>query len=175
MVPHRVQLADVAALVAIAVAAFTPAFAQTPSVVDKATDWTTYAHGASSGKVCFAVSQPKEQEPKGARRDPAFIYVTAWPGTGVKGEVSIRVGYPLKKGSEPTITVGAEAFKLFAAEDRAFVDDPTLEQKLLDSMRKANTLVVKAQSARGVQTTDTYSLAGLTRALQVLDKSCSKP
>src|SRR5262245_48649866 len=87
MVPHRVQLAAAATLVAAALPVIAPAFAQTPTVVDKATDWTTYAHGANSGTVCFAVSQPKEQEPKGARRDPAFMYVTAWPGAGVKGEV----------------------------------------------------------------------------------------
>lgn len=156
---------------AIAIAAL-PALAQTLTVVDKTSDWTTFAHDGPPTRICFAVSQPKEQEPKAAKRDPAYVYVTAWPKDAVKSEFSVKLGYPLKKGSEATATVDAAAFKLFAAADRAFVEDPVQEQKLLDSMRKGAKLVVKAQSERGTVTTDTYSLSGLSQALQALAQGC---
>lgn len=162
------------ASVAVAAAAL-PALAQTLTVVDKASDWTTFAHDGPPVRLCFAVSQPKEQEPKAAKRDPAYVYVSAWPKDAVKSEFSVKLGYPLKKGSEATVSVDTVTYKLFAAADRAFVDDPAQEQKLLDSMRKGSRLVVKAQSERGTVTTDTYSLLGVSQALQALAQGCPTP
>ena len=149
-----------------------PALAQTLTVVAKASDWTIYAHDGPAAKLCFALSQPKEQDPKGAKRDPAYLYVSAWPKATVKSEISFKFGYPLKKGSEAVVTVNAAAFKLFAMADRAYVEDPVQEQKLLDSMKKSAKLTVKAQSERGTTTTDTYSLSGLGQALQALAQGC---
>jgi hypothetical protein len=148
-----------------------PALAQTLNVLGKSSDWVAYTHKGPP-QLCFALSQPKDQEPKSARRDPAYLYVTAWPSDAVTGEISIKLGYPLKKGSEAIVTVDAMAFKLFGAADRAYVEDPAQEKRLLETMRKGSKLIVKAQSERGTMTTDTYSLTGLTQALQLLAQGC---
>ena len=149
-----------------------PAFAQTLTMVGKTSDWTTFAHDGPSGKLCFALTQPQEQEPKAARRDPAYLYVSAWLKDAVKSEVSVKFGYTLKKGSEVVATVDTTAFELFTVADRAFVEDAAQEQKLLDSMKKGAKLIIKAQSERGTATTDTYSLSGLGQALQALAQGC---
>ena len=49
-----------------------------------------------------------------------FLYVTAWPGDGVKTEISLKAGQPFKKGSEAVASVGGSTFKLFTVADRAF-------------------------------------------------------
>lgn len=141
-------------------------------LVSTFSDWSSYMHENGNTKICFAVSQPKNQEPKGVNRDPAFFYISAWPKEGVRTEISVKIGYPFKKGSEATVTVAGTAYKLFTQNDRAFVGDAAQELKLLEAMKKAQTMQVQGTSERGTATTDSYSLAGLTQALQAAADQC---
>jgi hypothetical protein len=84
----------------------------------------------------------------------------------------VRVGYPLKGGSEVTLSVGNTSFKLFVHNDRAYIADAGDELKLLDVMRKGSTMTVVGTSERGTTTTDTYSLAGISQALQAVTTNC---
>jgi invasion protein IalB len=148
-----------------------PAAAQTALEAGRYGDWIlSVAPGES--KICYAATQPKAKEPATANRAKVLLYISAWPKDGVKSEVSFKLGYPIKTGSEVTVLVGKDTFSLFPKEDRAFVDDPTEELKLIEAMKKGSKLLVKATSERGTATTDTYSLAGLSQALQALATSC---
>lgn len=155
-------------------AALTPtaALAQAAKLVSTFSDWSSYMHEDARAKICFAVSQPKSQEPKSANRDPPFFYISAWPKDGVRTEISVKIGYPFKKGSEATVTVGGAAFKLFTQNDRAFVGDVAQEVKLIEAMKNAQTMQVQGTSERGTATTDSYSLAGLAQALQAAAAQC---
>jgi hypothetical protein len=149
-----------------------PVQAQALKLVNTFSDWSSYAHDDGKTKICFAVSRPKSQEPKNVNRDPAYLYVSAWPRDGVKSEISIRIGYPFKKDSQVTVTVGPASFKLFTQSDRAYVSDATQELKLIDAMKKGASLQVQGISERGTTTTDTYSLTGLSQAIQSLAEQC---
>lgn len=148
------------------------AFAQTVKSVGTFSSWTAFTHGEGGSLLCFATAQPTKQEPAGAKRNPAFVYVSSWPKDGVKAEVSVRVGYPLKGGSDVTMSVGNASFKLFAHGDRAYIADAGEELKLLEAMRRGSSMTVVGTSERGTTTTDTYSLAGITQALQAVTTSC---
>ncbi len=148
------------------------AFAQT-KLVGTHNSWSFYSHEEGSTRLCFAVGAPQSTEPAGARRDAVFFYVSAWPRDGVRSEISVKIGYPFRKGSEATVTIGNESFKLFTQEERAFVNDPFEELKLIEAMKKGSTMVVQGQSERGTTTKDTYSLAGMTRAMQSLTAGCN--
>lgn len=148
------------------------AFAQNVKSIGTFSSWTAFTHGEGTSLLCFATAQPTKQEPAGAKRSPAFIYVSSWPKDGVKAEVSVRVGYPLKGGSEVTLSVGNASFKLFVHNDRAYIADAGDELKLLDIMRKGSTMTVVGTSERGTTTTDTYSLAGISQALQAVTTNC---
>ena len=91
---------------------------------------------------------------------------------GVKAEISVKLGYPIKTGSDITVMVGNDTFTLFPKEERAYVADATEELKLIEAMKKGSKLTVQATSERGTATTDTYSLAGLSQALQALAAAC---
>jgi hypothetical protein len=135
-------------------------------------NWILHQSNAAGHRICFAATEPKAKEPAGANRAKTLLYISAWPKEGVKSEFSVKLGYPIKSGSEVTVLVGNDAFKLFAKDERAFVADETDELKLIEAMKKGSKLVVQATSERGTATTDTYSLTGLGQALQAMAASC---
>lgn len=163
------------AVLAIAVAAqgaFAAAEAQTVELVEKQGAWSLYADTATPKQVCFIASAPQAVEPIGANRGPIFFYISAWPADGIKAEPSVKVGYPVNAQKDMTITIGTDTFKLFSKEERGFVADPGDEVKLIEAMKKGTTAIVRATSARGTNTTDTYSLSGITNALNKLAEVC---
>jgi hypothetical protein len=169
---RAVTLRAAAAVVAVALVGSSDAVAQNIKAIGTFSSWTAFSHGDGGSLLCFATAQPTKQEPTSAKRSPAFIYVSSWPKDGVKAEVSVRVGYPLRNGSDVTLAVGNANFKLFVHGDRAYVADAGDELKLLDAMRKGSTVTVVGTSERGTTTTDTYSLAGISQALQAVATNC---
>ena len=51
---------------------------------------------------------------------------------------------------------------------------PPEEERMVDAMRKAADLVVKGVSTKGTETTDTFSLKGLSQALDKLAQDCKR-
>jgi hypothetical protein len=140
--------------------------------VDTYHDWTLMTDTKAPHLFCFVTSEPKESEPRDAKRDAPRAYISAWPKDGIRGEISFRMGFPVKADAKGTVAVNAKTYKLFGAEDRAYVKDPTQELKLLDAMRKGSYLKVEVASAEGGTITDTYSLMGISAALQKLQDTC---
>jgi invasion protein IalB len=146
--------------------------AEKARLLEKSDDWSVFVHEGADGKVCFASSTPKDMEPKGARRSTVYFYVTTWQKDGVRNEVSVKLGYPLKADSTPVVTVGDATFEMFPREDKAFIKNPVDERKLLQTMLASGSMVVKATSARGTDTTDQYSLIGMSKAIKKLEEVC---
>ncbi len=157
-------------LVAAASAAGT-ASAQAPAAVESFGAWTLYAD-LPAKSVCFIAATAADSTPKPASGEASVLYISAWPREGVKSELSAKVTGRLKKGSDASVTVGTASFRLFGKDDRAFVDDPTRELKLIDAMKKGTKAVVRSELERGGAVTDTYALDGFAQALQALAKIC---
>ncbi len=160
-----------AAALAVGSVFVTPPVVQAAELVATFNDWSVFSH-SSPKKICFVASQPKEKLPRGAKRAPSFFYISAWPGDGVKSEVSIRLGYPIKAQSNIKVSIGPAAFNLYPKVDKAFVADATQELKLIEAMKKGSFMSVSAVSQRGTQTTDKYSLVGISAALKKLVEAC---
>jgi invasion protein IalB len=144
------------------------------TVVNTFNDWTLYSD-TTAQTICFLAARPTTSVPTDMQRDESLFYISAWPTDGVKAEVSVKLGVPAKKASDPTVSITGQTsanFKLFAKDDRAFVQDTTQELKLLDAMKKGSKLTVQSTSDRGTSLTDTYSLQGITAALQALQAGC---
>ncbi len=139
--------------------------------------WTLYSEAAQQ-QICFLAAPPSTTLPAGIKRDTALLYVSAWPKEGVRSEVSVKLGFPVRKASEPIISVmgpgnaAPTLFRMFTKDDRAFVADATQELKLLEAMKKGSRIVVQATSERGTAITDTFQLAGMTAGLQALAVGC---
>lgn len=147
--------------------------ASAAELVSTHSDWKAYRHGAGDQRLCFAVSEPSEATPQNVKRTGPHIYITAWPKAGIKAEISVLVGVALNKTAQIQVNVDGNRFELFPDGDRAYVSDASEESKLLDAMRRGRSLTVTATSAAGQQTRDTYSLSGVTAAIQSMTSGCS--
>lgn len=146
-----------------------------PNLVATNGDWETYQAPGAKGKICYALSRPKDRQPGNLTRDPGYIFISTRPGEGVRGEISIIMGFPLKENAtNASAAIGSTTFGLVAKGTNAWVKNAAEESQLIDAMRKGarSKLIVKAPSVKGNVTTDTYSLAGLAQALDRVNKEC---
>jgi hypothetical protein len=145
-----------------------------PTLLGQYADWGAYVAAPGGKKVCFALSKPKSMKAskEDVKRDPAYIFIATRPADKVKNEVSIIIGYPLNVKADTTATVGSASFAMLTQKDGAWLKNAAEEPQLIEAMRKGADLVVKGSSSRGTQTTDTYSLKGVSNALDRVAKEC---
>lgn len=145
-----------------------------PTLLGQYGDWGAYAASPGGKKVCFVVAKPTSAEtnPPDRPRDSAYMFVSTRPADKVKDEVSIVVGYPLKPKSEASADVGTTSFALYTQQDGAWIKNAAEEANMVNAMRTGQTAVIKGVSAKGTQSTDTYSLRGLAQALDRSDQDC---
>ena len=150
------------------------AVAQNTTKVAENRDWAVYVHeGQDGSKICFAASEPTDSSPDDSERGGVYFYVTNWVNDDIKNELSVKNGYEFKEGAQPTVNVGGNEFAMFVRGDNAFLRDPEEEKKLLQLMKAGAKMSVSGETADGEQTTDTYSLFGLTASMRTLNEECS--
>src|SRR6185436_18166108 len=105
--------------------------------------------------------------------NPVYMFISTRPGEKVKEEVSMLVtGYQLKANTEATVTVGGASFAMYTQNDGAWVKNAAEESQLVDALRKGQDVVIKATTAKGTKTTDTFSLKGIAQALDRVAQEC---
>ncbi len=138
-------------------------------------DWGAYKATPNGKTVCFALSKPISAvtDPPGRNRDPSYAFVSTRPAEKVKNEVSVIVGYPQKAGVDATATIdGTAKYALYTQDDGAWVKNAAEEAQMVEAMRKGSRLVITSESTRGTKTTDTYSLKGVSDALDKVAAEC---
>ena len=136
--------------------------------------WGAYTASPGGKKVCFALAKPtaSETNPPNRPRNPVYMFISTRPGDKVTNEVSLVVGYPFKAGTEATVQVGGTSFPLYTQQDGAWIKNATEEAKMVDAMRGGDSAVIKGVSAKGTQSTDTFSLKGVAQALDRTAQEC---
>jgi hypothetical protein len=145
-----------------------------PTLLGQFADWGAYTASPGGKKICFAIAKPtsSETKPPNRPRNQPYIFITTRPADKVTNEVSVAIGYPFKAESEATATVGSTSFELYTQGDGAWIKNLAEEAHMVDAMRQGDTVVVKGESSRGTQTTDTYALKGLAEALDRVAQEC---
>ena len=136
--------------------------------------WKAYSTKLDKAKTCFITSEPIKTEGnfnKGNRGKP-FVFVTNIKN-GTNHEVSIKAGFNFKKNKDVIFNVDGKKTKLFPVDDRAWSESTKIDRFLVQSMRKGKILIITGTSTPGNKIIDTYSLSGFTKALRLIDKSCS--
>ena len=134
-------------------------------------NWSTY-QASSPTKTCYAAAQPVKREPARLKRDPGYFLISTRPKQGVRNEVAIIAGFTAKKGTEPEVHIGSAKFSLVANGANLWIKNAAEERPLLNAMRKGATMTVHITSLRGNRTVDSYSLSGLSQALDLAAKTC---
>jgi hypothetical protein len=150
------------------------ASAQQANQIGTFKQWNAYSHNDANGKVCYAASQPQDSKYSSEvkSRDPVFFMITTRPAANVRNEVSTIIGYPFKAESKVTVDIDGKKFTMFTQNDGAWMEDASQESGLIDAMRAGTRMTVSGVSRRGTQTSDMYSLAGITAALEAIGKEC---
>lgn len=163
--------------VLVALTAATGAFAQvSTNRVAANTDWSVFVE--ESPKECWAVTAPKETvntkdgQPVSVRRGDILLFVTYRPGLA-DGEVSFTGGYPFAGGSTVNLDIGGTAFELITEGEWAWSGSKEDDAKITAALKAGASAVLTARSGRGTQTKDTFSLLGVSAALDEAAKRCA--
>ncbi|MEM1317251.1 MAG: invasion associated locus B family protein [Pseudomonadota bacterium] len=142
------------------------ALAQTPTPIKQHKAWGAYSYqDQKAGKICYVLSIPTLKEPTDRDHGDVFFLVSQKPNDTGKYEPQVEVGYKLKEKTPVTVTVDGKDFKMFSRGNNAWLEDVSQEPALVQAMRDGRSMKVSGQSARGTNTTYTYSLSGVTAAL----------
>ena len=168
-----ISLLAAAGVCASAAAQDKPAGAQ-PVLLGQFGDWGAYKAKSGGKDVCFALSKPKTAvtDPPGRNRGDIYMFVSSRPAEKVKNEISVVVGYPQRANVDATAEIDSANFAMYTQEDGAWIKNAAEEAKMIEAMRKGQSLVIKSISTRGTKTTDTYSLSGVAQALDKVDAEC---
>ncbi|MCK0168888.1 invasion associated locus B family protein [Jannaschia sp. S6380] len=161
----------------LALALTVPAYAQDSSNrVNTETDWSVFVE--DNPTQCWIVSAPKsirntrDGREVAARRGDIRLFVSYWPGSDKKGEVSATGGYPYADGSTVTLEIGSDRFELFTDNELAWAASPEEDARIIAAMKRGASAVVSGQSGRGTRTEDTFSLLGFTAAVADAEQRC---
>jgi hypothetical protein len=145
-----------------------------PTLLGQYGEWGAYAASPSGKKVCFAIAKPTSSQtnPPDRPRNPIYMFISSRPAEKVSNEVSVIVGYPFKPGTEASAAVGSTSYALYTQQDGAWIKNAAEEAQMVDAMRAGQSAVVKGVSAKGTQSTDTFSLKGLSQALDRVGQEC---
>lgn len=140
------------------------------------TDWSVFVE--DNPKECWGVSAPKETvntrdgQAVAVRRGDVLLFVTYRPGAA-EGEVSFTGGYPFAGGSTVELDIGGTKFDLFSDGEWAWAGSKDDDAKIITALKAGASAVLTARSSRGTQTKDTFSLVGISAALDEAAKRCA--
>jgi invasion protein IalB len=145
-----------------------------PTLLGQYGDWGAYTASPGGKRVCFAIAKPASSEtnPPGRPRNPTFMFISTRPADKVANEVSIIIGYPFKPGTEASVDIGSTDYALYTQQDGAWIKNATEEAQMVDALRGGQSAVVKGTSAKGTESTDNFSLRGLSQALDRVAQDC---
>jgi hypothetical protein len=134
-------------------------------------DWSVYSYQSDKGRTCYALSRPIKMAPAGVDHGNNYLIVSLGGADGSPYVPEALMGYQLKEGSAVKATIDSDKFLMFTKDNGAWVQREEQEPAMVAAMKAGSTLTLEATSARGTSTSYTYSLSGITAALQQI-KSC---
>jgi len=174
------MIAKVARMVGIVALGFAAGAAQAQESTNQVaieTDWSVFVE--ENPKECWSVSKPKEsvntrggEVAEGVKRGEILFFVSYRPGADVAGEVAFTGGYPFKKESTVSITIGSDTFQLFTDGEWAWARSAEDDAQIIAAMKKGADAKLTGVSTRGTQTEDTFSLLGFTAAVEDAETRC---
>jgi len=146
------------------------ALAQSPSRINQFDYWGAYSYKSENGTVCYALSAPTTKEPANVNHGDVFFILTKRPDGAVLFEPQFMAGYDLREGSQVEVNVDdKQKFSLFIKDSSAWLESSDNEDSLVAAMRAGSTMKIKATSRRGTNTSYSYSLKGVTAALNAVN------
>ncbi len=135
-------------------------------------DWSAYTATTGRSKICFAQSEPQSRSPATLKDTKAYLFVSFRPADNVRNEVAAVLNFKTKENGPASLAMGPTTYDLVTKGENAWVKAPSDEALAIGTMSKGGTMTIQATSAKGNKTTDRYSLAGFTQALERAKRDC---
>ncbi|WP_108662363.1 invasion associated locus B family protein [Acuticoccus kandeliae] len=164
---------SLAALILITVLPFSAAAQSAPTLIQQFGDWEAYRFESNGQTSCYILSKPKTLNPSNRNHGDVFFFLTSRPAENVTNEVSILVGYPFAPDSTVIVDIDGQEFSLFTKDDGAWVESTAEEQQLVAAMRAGRAMSVRGKSARGTDTSYSFSLSGVTAGSNRISNGCN--
>lgn len=146
--------------------------AETPMQIGDFGNWQALTFQEDGNTGCYMLSSPDRMEGAYKSRGEVYALVTHRPAENTRDVVTIIAGYAYQPESEVTLQIGGQKFQLFTHKDGAWAPDAEQDRALVDAMKGGSTMTVSGVSARGTETTDTYSLTGFSKAYNAINNAC---
>ena len=143
-----------------------------PEQVATYRDWFVYTNGEGDQKVCYAVTTPKDEAPASVRHGDVYVMVATWASGAATQQPSFMAGYPLREAPEPQIRIGSDRWEMFTSGREGFVEASRDEERLVAAMRRGADMRLSAMSERGTATEYSFSLLGVSNALDRAAQAC---
>lgn len=163
----------------LAVAASLGTFTAAPAAVadkflGKFEKWEAHQAGAGADAVCFIATLPAKTEGKVTKRGEATLMVAHFTKRKSWGQVQVKAGFALKKGSNVELAVGDKRFKLAADGSTGFGEGAKENAEIVAALKSGKKATATETPAAGPKIVDSYSLEGFGKALAAIDKACKR-
>lgn len=137
-------------------------------------DWDAVLIERDNGeKHCMMISIPKSSQPTNVSHGDIYMTVIHYPRRKVRDEINFVADYDLKAGSEATGTIASTRYNMFTEGRNGWNYTQEDDARMVASMKRGSTLVMRATSARGTGTTYRFSLTGFTAAYNAISAACN--
>lgn len=140
--------------------------------------WSVYTFEEGGSKVCFISANPASAKGDYKKRGEIYAMVTERPADSARNIFSYKAGYTYDSKAPITLTVGSKTFTLYttgSTPETAWAATQEDDNAITAALGSGKTMVIKGRSARGSDTTDSFSLNGFGKALQAAKDACASP
>ncbi len=149
-------------------------------------DWSAWTSADDNGKICYISSNPQDKQPATLDHGDIYFFVinrekapvfsadgkTITGYKPMRGEVQAQMGYSVKLDGDLSAAIDGKTYSMRAADRSMWLYAVADEPGFVEEMKKGRQLIVKSTSARGNNTTYTFSLSGVTAAMAAVSKAC---
>jgi len=150
----------------------TSAMAQEIKTLETGKIWSAYTVPEKGGPTCYLVGKPASSDPASVPRSRVDAMISHRVGEKAYNVVTFNLGYAAKKDAKAELVIDGKKYALFVDNDAAWTASAATDKAVTEALARGKTAVVKAASARGTATTDTYDLTGFGQALKAIDTAC---
>jgi hypothetical protein len=137
-------------------------------------NWTAWTDSDGGAKICYIASNPQTREPSQLNHGDiakTFFIVTMRPTN--RNEVAVIVDFPISTtNANASATVDGQAYPMVTEGRSGWLASVEDEAGFVGGMRAGSTLQVRITSGAGNNTVHTYSLSGVTAALNRAAQEC---
>ncbi|WP_157969958.1 invasion associated locus B family protein [Pelagibacterium sediminicola] len=138
------------------------------------THWTAWTDTDGGSKICYVAANPQTREPSNLNHGDiakTFLLVTIRPAN--RNEVAVLVDFPVSSSSpNASATVDGRSYPMVTEGQAGWLASVEDEAGFVAAMRAGATLQVRITSGAGNNTVHTYSLSGVTAALNRAAQEC---